>query len=157
MCTWLDSPHGMGRGAVGKVTNRHMRFGTYYGKARLTLGGITPIDHKLHKLREIVREAGSIDDDGCSGGGRRDYGEGHGRTKDVSSSDVGTIEGMTSVSKDTSTRLLDRRAPERFADAEEALAAFSGDDLCTSFALDLDRVIRGEERQDGPGCGCATA
>ena len=91
------------------------------------------------------------------GGGRRDSGEGGGRTKDVGSSDVGTVEGMTSVSKDASTRLVDRRLgrePERFAEAEEALeilAAFRGD-LCTTFGLDLERVFRGEERRDGPGC-----
>ena len=96
-------------------------------------------------------------EDGRGGGGRRDSGEGGGMTKDVGSSDGGTVEGMTSVSKDASTRLLDRRLgrePERFADAEEtlgALAAFRGD-LCTSFGLDLERVFRGEERRDGPGC-----
>jgi hypothetical protein len=63
---------------------------------------------------------------------------------------------MTSVSKDASTRLLDRRLgrePGRFADAEalEAFGAFRGD-LCTSFGLDLERVFRGEDRRDGPAC-----
>ena len=63
---------------------------------------------------------------------------------------------MTSVSKDASTRLVDRRLgrePERFVEEEalEILAAFKGD-LCTTFGLDLERVFRGEERRDGPGC-----
>ena len=63
---------------------------------------------------------------------------------------------MTSVSKDASTRLVDRRLgrePERFVEEEalEILAAFRGD-LCTTFGLDLERVFRGEERRDGPGC-----
>jgi hypothetical protein len=105
----------------------------------------------------VRTEAGSDDDDdGCGARGRRDSGEGGGRTKDVGNSDAGTVEGITSVSKEDSTRLLDRRLGrvlERFADAEEgldALAAFRGD-LCTTFALDLERVFRGE-RRDGPGC-----
>jgi len=98
---------------------------------------------------------------GCGGG--RESGEGGGRTKEVGRRDAGTVEGITSVSKDASTRLPVKRlgreepAAERFADAEEALlVAFRGDDLCTvtSFVLDLERVFRGE-RRDGPGCGAA--
>jgi hypothetical protein len=90
---------------------------------------------------------------GC--GGKRDSGEGGGRTKEVGRSEVGTVEGMTSVSKDASTRLLVRRLgrePEakRFADADD-LVDFEGD-LCASFALVFERVLRGE-RRDGPGCG----
>jgi len=93
---------------------------------------------------------------GCGGRGRQDSGEGGGRTKDVGNSDAGTVDGITSVSKDASTRLLVRRLgrePGRFADAGaalDALAAFRGD-LCTSFTLDLERVFRGEWR-DGPAC-----
>ena len=98
---------------------------------------------------------GDDEDEGCGARGRRDSGEGGGRTKDVGSNDAGTVEGMTSVSKDASTRLLDMRLGRRFADAEESLgafAAFRGDlDLCTTFVLDLERVFRGE-RRDGPGC-----
>jgi hypothetical protein len=115
---------------------------------------------------------------GCGGG--RDSGDGGGSTNEVGRSDVGTVEGITSVSKDASrtTRLLvpvfvvvvvvvirrlerewesERREPEaaRFADAM-ALAAFKGD-LSTAFPLDdFERVFRGE-RRDGPGCCCATA
>jgi hypothetical protein len=110
----------------------------------------------------VRKEAGWVDDGGGGRGahGRRDSGEGGGRTKDVGSSDVGTVEGMTSVSKDASTRLFVvrrlGRGPERFfvdaGEAREVLAAFRGD-LCTSFvfifALDLGRVFRGE-RRDGP-------
>jgi len=75
---------------------------------------------------------------------------------------VGTVDGMTSVSKDASTRLfvvkrLGWAAPERFfvdaGEALEALVAFRGD-LCTAivftFTLALERVFRGETR-DGPG------
>ena len=96
---------------------------------------------------------GDDDDEGCGARGRRDSGEGGGRTKDVGSSDAGTVEGMTSVSKDASTRLLDMRLGRRFADAEESLGAFAAfkGDLCTTFGLDLERVFRGE-RRDGPGC-----
>jgi hypothetical protein len=91
---------------------------------------------------------------GC--GGRRDSGEGGGRTKEVGRSEVGTVDGMTSVSKDASTRLLARRLgrePEakRFADADDDLVVFEGD-LWASFALDFERVLRGE-RRDGPGWG----
>ena len=92
-------------------------------------------------------------------GGGWDSGEGGGRTKEVGRSDaVGTVEGFTSVSKDASTRLPVRRLgrePDavRFADAEALLVAFKGD-LNTGFALDLERVFRGEVR-DGPGCGAA--
>jgi hypothetical protein len=113
---------------------------------------------------EVRNEVGCDDDDGggCGARGRRDSGEGGGRTKDVGRSDVGTVEGMTSVSKDASTRLfvvkrLGRAAPERFfvdaGEALEVLAAFRGD-LCTAFVftftLALERVFRGETR-DGPG------
>jgi hypothetical protein len=117
---------------------------------------------------------------GCGGG--RDSGDGGGRTNDVGRSDVGTVEGITSVSKDASrtTRLLvpvfvvvvvvfirrlerewgsERREPDaaRFADTM-ALAAFKGD-LSTAFPLDdFERVFRGERRDGpGPGCCCATA
>ena len=114
-----------------------------------------------------VRNGVGCVDDGCGAGtgGRRDSGEGGGRTKDVGRSDVGTVEGMTSVSKDASTRLFIvkrlGRGPERFlVDAGEALdvlAAFRGD-LCTgfvfTFALVLERVFRGEVR-DGPGSAAA--
>jgi hypothetical protein len=113
--------------------------------------------------KEVRKEVGCVDGGGGWGTrGRRDSGEGGGRTKDVGRSDAGTVEGMTSVSKDASTRLfvvkrLGREEPERFfVDAGEALdvlAAFRGD-LCTGFAftftLDLERVFRGETR-DGPG------
>jgi hypothetical protein len=98
---------------------------------------------------------------GCGGRGRQDSGEGGGRTKDVGNSDAGTVEAMTSVSKDASTRLPVRRLgrePERFfadaGEALEALAAFSGDLCPTSFPLDLERVFRGE-RRDGPACAVA--
>ena len=109
----------------------------------------------------LRKKAGCGDDDdvGCGARGRRDSGEGGGSTKDVGSNDAGTVEGMTSVSNDASTRLLVRRLgrePERFADAGEALealATFRGD-LCTNFGLDLVRVFRGE-RRDGPGCAAA--
>ena len=92
-------------------------------------------------------------------GGGRDSGEGGGRTKEVGRSDAAcTVEGFTSVSKDASTRLPVRRLgrePDavRFADAEARRVAFKGD-LNTGFALDLERVFRGETR-DGPGCGAA--
>ena len=78
---------------------------------------------------------------------------------------MGTVEGMTSVSNDASTRLFVvkrlGRGPERFfvdaGEALEALAAFRGD-LCTgfvfTFTLALERVFRGETR-DGPGCAAA--
>ena len=106
-----------------------------------------------------AKKAVGCGDEGRGGGGRRDSGEGGGRTKDVGSSDVGTVEGMTSVSKDASTRLLDirlGREPGRFADAEalEAFGAFRGD-LCTSFGFDFERVFRGDDRRDGPGCATA--
>ena len=96
---------------------------------------------------------GARRDAGC--GGRRDSGAGGGRTKEVGRSEVGTLEGMTSVSNDASTRLLAwrfRREPEaeRFADADD-FAGFAGD-LSASFALDFERVLRGE-RRDGPGRG----
>jgi len=102
---------------------------------------------------------------GCGGG--RDSGEGGGMTKEVGRSDAGTVEGMTSVSKDASRtrfpvvvrrpgRESERREPdaERFADAE-ARAAFRGD-LNTGFPLDLERVFRGEGRE-GPDCATAGA
>lgn len=90
-------------------------------------------------------------------------------TKEVGRSDAGTVEGITSVSKDASRtrfpvvvrrlgRASERREPEaeeRFADAAEARAAFRGD-LNTVFPLDLERVFRGEMR-DGPGCATAGA
>lgn len=111
---------------------------------------------------EVRNEVGCVDGGaGCGAGGRRDSGEGGGRTKDVGRSDAGTVEGMTSVSKDASTRLFVvkrlGREPVRFfvdgGEALEALAAFSGD-LCTvfvfTFTLALERVFRGEAR-DGPG------
>lgn len=100
-------------------------------------------------------------------GGGRDSGEGGGMTKEVGRSDAGTVEGITSVSKDASRtrfpavvrrpgRESERREPEpdRFADAE-ARATFKGD-LNTAFPLDLERVFRGEVR-DGPGCATAGA
>ena len=98
---------------------------------------------------------------GCVDGGRRDSGEGGGRTKDVGRSDAGTVEGMTSVSKDASTRLFVvkrlGRVSERFfvdaGDALEVLAAFRGDlrtAFVFTFTVDLERVFRGETR-DGPG------
>jgi hypothetical protein len=128
-----------------------------------------------------VRVSSTVEDDGGSGGvvdrkrrggadgitreagcgGRRDSGEGGGRTKEVGRSEAGTVEGITSVSKDASTRLLVKRLgrePEasRFADADvDDLLNFDGD-FWASFAL---RVLRGE-RRDGPGCGaggCAVA
>jgi hypothetical protein len=116
---------------------------------------------------EVRNEVGCVDDGSgdCGAGGRRDSGEGGGRTKDVGRSDVGTVEGMTSVSKDASTRLFVvkrlGRGPERFfveaGEALEALAAFRGD-LCTgfvfTFTLALERVFRGETR-DGPGSAAA--
>ena len=92
-------------------------------------------------------------------GGGRDSGEGGGRTKEVGRSDTaGTVEGFTSVSKDASTRLPVRRLGReldavRFADVEALLVAFRGD-LNAGFALDLERVFRGE-RRDGPGCDAA--
>ena len=111
---------------------------------------------------EVWNEVGCVDDGiGCGAGGRRDSGEGGGRTKDVGRSDVGTVEGMTSVSKDASMRLFVvkrlGRVPECFfvdaGEALEVLAAFR-EDLCTgfvfTFTLDLERVFRGES-QDGPG------
>jgi hypothetical protein len=115
----------------------------------------------------VRNEVGCVDDGSgdCGAGGRRDSGEGGGRTKDVGRSDVGTVEGMTSVSKDASTRLFVvkrlGRGPERFfveaGEALEALAAFRGD-LCTgfvfTFTLALERVFRGETR-DGPGSAAA--
>ena len=87
--------------------------------------------------------------------GRRDSGGGGGRTKEVGRREVGTLEGMTSVSKDASTRLLVwrfRQKPEAkcVADVDD-LACFDGD-LWANFALDFERVLRGE-RRDGPGCG----
>jgi len=99
-------------------------------------------------------------------GGGRDSGEGGGRTKEVGRSDAaGTVEGFTSVSKDASTRLpvgpdVGRLGREldavRFADAEGLLVAFRGD-LNIGFALDFERVFRGEtRRRDGPGCGAAS-
>jgi hypothetical protein len=103
---------------------------------------------------------------GCGGG--RDSGEGGGMTKEVGRSDAGTVEGITSVSKDASRtrfpvvvrrpgRESERREPEaeRFADAE-ARAPFRGDLNTTGFPLDLERVFRGEAR-DGPGCAIAGA
>jgi hypothetical protein len=115
---------------------------------------------------EVRNEVGCVENDaGCGTGGRRDSGEGGGRTKDVGRSDVGTVEGMTSVSKDASTRLFVVKRPGRgpgrfFVNAGEALevfAAFRGD-LCTgfvfTFTLDLERVFRGETR-DGPGSAAA--
>ena len=68
---------------------------------------------------EVRNEVGCVDGaGGCGAGGRRDFGEGGGRTKDVGRRDVGTVEGMTSVSKDASTRLFVvkrlGREPERF-------------------------------------------
>ena len=113
---------------------------------------------------EVRNEVGCVDDGSgeCGAGGRRDSGEGGGRMKDVGRSDVGTVEGMTSVSNDASTRLFVvkrlGRGPERFfvdaGEVLEALAAFRGD-LCTgfvfTFTLALERVFRGETR-DGPGC-----
>jgi hypothetical protein len=119
---------------------------------------------------EVRNEAGCDDagGSGCGARGRRDSGEGGGRTKDVGRSDAGTVEGMTSVSKDASTRLFVvvkrlGRAPERFfvdaGEALEVLAAFRGD-LCTAFVftftLTLERVFRGET-QDGPGSAGAGA
>jgi len=113
---------------------------------------------------EARNEVGCVDD---GAGGRRDSGEGGGRTKDVGRSDAGTVEGMTSVSKDASTRLFVvkrlGRGPERFfvdaGEALEVLAAFTGD-LCTdfvfTFTLDFERVFRGETR-DGPGSAGASA
>lgn len=111
---------------------------------------------------EVRNEVGCVDGGGgCGARGRRDSGEGGGRTKDVGRNDAGTVEGMTSVSKDASTRLLVvkrlGREPGRFfvdaGEALEALAAFRGD-LCTgfvfTFTLHLERVFRGETR-DGPG------
>jgi len=111
---------------------------------------------------EVRKEAGCVDGgSGCGARGRRDSGEGGGSTKDVGRSDAGTVGGMTSVSKDASTCLFVvkrlGREPERFfvdaGDALEVLAAFRGD-LYTSFvftfALDLERVFRGETR-DGLG------
>jgi hypothetical protein len=120
---------------------------------------------------EARNEAGCADGScgcGCGARGRRDSGEGGGRTKDVGKSDAGTVEGMTSVSKDASTRLFVvkrlGRGPERFfvdaGEALEVLAAFRGDlCLCTAdfdftFILELERVFRGETR-DGPGSGAA--
>jgi hypothetical protein len=114
---------------------------------------------------EVRNEAGCVDGAGCGAGGRRDSGEGGGRTKDVGRSDAGTVEGMNSVSKDASTRLFVvkrlGRGPERFfadaGEALEALAAFKGD-LCIGFGfgftLDLRRVFRGDTR-DGPGSTAA--
>ena len=111
------------------------------------------------------RNGGTVDGGGCGAFGRRDSGEGGGRTKDVGRSDAGTVEGMTSVSKDASTRLfvvkrLGREPRRFFVDAGEALearTAFKGD-LCTgfvfTFTLDLERVFRGETR-DGPGSAAA--
>jgi len=96
-------------------------------------------------------------------GGGRASGEGGGRTKEDGRSDtVGTVEGFTSVSKDASTRLpvrpdvrrLGRELDAvRFADVEALLVAFKGN-LNAGFALDLERVFRGE-RRGGPGCGAA--
>jgi hypothetical protein len=116
---------------------------------------------------EVRNEAGCVDGAGCGAGGRRDSGEGGGRTKDVGRSDAGTVEGMNSVSKDASTRLVVvkrlGRGPGRFfvdaGEALEALAAFKGD-LCIGFGfgfgftLDLERVFRGDTR-DGPGSTAA--
>jgi hypothetical protein len=110
---------------------------------------------------DVRNEVGCVD----GAGGRRDSGEGGGRTKDVGRSDAGTVEGMTSVSKDASTCLFVvkrlGRGPERFfvdaGEALEVLAAFRGD-LCTAFVftftLDLERVFRGEA-WDGPGSAAA--
>ena len=67
-------------------------------------------------------------------------------------SEVGTLEGITSVSNDAFTQLLVWRVilePEakRVADAND-LAGFDGD-VSANFALDFEQVLRGE-RQDGP-------
>ena len=139
-------------------------------------GGVVDVDGKrsggTDDGNEVRNEVGCVDGSGGWGArGRRDSGEGGGRTKDVGRSDTGTVEGMTSVSKDASMRLFFvvvvvkrlGRVPERFfVDAGEALdvlAAFKGD-LCTSFVftftLALERVFRGETR-DGPGSAAATA
>ena len=72
---------------------------------------------------------GTRSEGGC--GGRRDSGEGGGSTKEVGRSEAGTVEGFTSISKDTSTRLLARRfgrEPEtsRFADTDD-LIVLKGD------------------------------
>lgn len=96
---------------------------------------------------------GTKSEGGC--GGRLDSGEGGGSTKEVGRSEAGTVEGLTSVSKDASIRLLVRRfgrEPEtsRFAGADD-LIALKGD-LWFIFPLVLERVLRGE-RRDGPGTG----
>jgi hypothetical protein len=72
---------------------------------------------------------GTRSEGGC--GGRQDSGEGGGSTKEVDRNEAGTVEGFTSVSKDTSTRLFVRRfgrEPEtsRFADTDD-LIGLKGD------------------------------
>ena len=67
-------------------------------------------------------------------------------------SEVGTLEGITSVSNDAPTQLLVWRVilePEakRVADAND-LAGFDGD-VSANLALNFEQVLRGE-RQDGP-------
>ena len=78
---------------------------------------------------------------GCGACERRNSGERGGRTKDVGRSDVATVEGMTSVSKDASMRLF---VIKRLGWGLQGPRRDLRTGFIFTFTFDLERVFWGE-------------